>query len=216
MKLYKFRSLRNYEDYKRVQYIITTGKFWCSKLWNLNDPMEGVYKNSDFNSDNINQIFDEKNNYLICSFSGKIGFNNPLLWGYYANGFKGVTIEVEIENKDIIKVEYVSQDKFNKNMNDVKEIITQKLNNWKHENEYRFLIESEENQQEIGRITKVFFGNPYSNLNNSKKILETSNSLRDFKKYKCKLKETCETKNIYTEDYILNEVIHNGKIKHEN
>jgi len=201
MKLYKFRSLGSCNDFQRVKSIITEGKFWCSKLWDLNDPMEGIYKNSHFKSDNIKEIFEGKNNYLICSFSGEIGFKNPLLWGYYANGFKGVTIEIEVENTDIIEVKYVSQNEFNKNMSDVKEIITQKLVNWEHENEYRFLKKSEENQQKIGLITKVFFGTPYSNLNNTQKIREVSKSLRDFDKYKYKLQEVCRNKKIVYKDY---------------
>ena len=46
MKLYKFRPLANCDDLKRIKQIVEEKKFWCSRLWDLNDPMEGVYHNS--------------------------------------------------------------------------------------------------------------------------------------------------------------------------
>ena len=62
LKLIKFRSLGSDNEFKRIKEILKTNKFWCSKLWNLNDPMEGVYRNSFFNSDDIFKMFTEKNN----------------------------------------------------------------------------------------------------------------------------------------------------------
>jgi len=104
LKLYKFRSLGTELDVCRLKSLIETGHFWCSKIWDLNDPMEGVYRNSNFNTEDIERIFSDKNNHLICSFSGEKGFKNPLLWGYYANGFKGAVIEIEVEkDNDYIK-----------------------------------------------------------------------------------------------------------------
>lgn len=41
-------------------------------------------------------VFTEKNAYRICSFSGEKALSNPAIWGYCANGFKGVAIEVEV------------------------------------------------------------------------------------------------------------------------
>jgi|GEM_PF-5983772 hypothetical protein len=46
MKLYKFRPLGSCLDLERAQEILAQGKFWCSPFWELNDPMEGVYRYS--------------------------------------------------------------------------------------------------------------------------------------------------------------------------
>lgn len=177
MKLYKFRQLGNCYDLERIEEIIEEKKFWCSKLWDLNDPMEGVFWSF---KENVDKIFKEKNQYLICSFSGEKGFKNPLLWGYYANGFKGIAIEIEIEKKRIEKVKYVTLKKFNEPIENEKEIIKRKLNNWKHENEYRFLIKSDCNKQ------------------------ENSKSLRKYRRYRDKLKIICENNKIEDKLYNVN------------
>ncbi|MGP8329849.1 MAG: hypothetical protein ACT6FF_05985 [Methanosarcinaceae archaeon] len=63
--LIKFRPLANLDDLKRAKQIIENGKFWCSKLWNLNDPMEGVYETSCEFKHIIDDIFKEKNKVTI-------------------------------------------------------------------------------------------------------------------------------------------------------
>lgn len=42
--IYKFRLLKSCEDLYRIEDIIKAGKFWYSKFFELNDPMEGVYR----------------------------------------------------------------------------------------------------------------------------------------------------------------------------
>lgn len=101
MKLYKFRPLANQTDFDRAKAILETGCFWCSKFFDLNDPMEGVYKG-------IKNYFAEKDRYKICSFSGKKAFRDPVMWAYYANGFKGMAIETAICNETKVKaMEYI-------------------------------------------------------------------------------------------------------------
>ena len=111
MKLYKFRPLGNCHDLERIEQIIKEDKFWCSKLWDLNDPMEGVYRNKYFDKLDSDKTFNEKNKYRICSFSGKKGLKNPILWGYYAHGFRGVAIEIEAK-KNIEEITYVTEEEF--------------------------------------------------------------------------------------------------------
>ena len=125
------------------------------------------------------------------------------MWGYYANGFKGAVIEIGLEkdNNHIKRVDYLSEEKFLKNMNDAKKIITRKLSNWEHEDEYRYLIESYENKQKIGKIIKVHFGNPYGNLNNTDNVIRESKSLKSFLKYKQEIIEICKYKNIKYQNY---------------
>ncbi len=123
------------------------------------------------------------------------------MWGHYANGFKGVAIEVEVGNTEEIKpIKYVSKEDFNSNMRDAKEILTRKLKNWEHENEIRFLIESRNESHKIGQITKIYFGNPYGDLNNTNDVLKKSKKLRDYNKLKDKLKKICQKKNLAVSD----------------
>lgn len=208
MKLYKFRALGKHNDFERVKEIVENGTFWCSKLWDLNDPMEGVYKNSTFDKKSISKLFNSKNDYLVCSFSGEDGFKNQQLWGYYANGFRGVAIEINVEgNDEIIKeVRYLSQNEFNMKVTDVEDIITRKLINWKMENEFRFLKKINghiKNEQKIGSITGIYFGKPYANLNNTKNIITNSKNLKEYQKYKKELKKICKLKNIRCSDFPL-------------
>ena len=207
MKLYKFRSLagntncknKSKSDYCKVIDIIKTGKFWCSNFWELNDPMEGLFY---ANPNSIKEISKEKEEYKICSFSGINGFKNPLLWGYYANGFKGVVIEIEIEDdyKKIYRVEYFSKISSMLNSgNNVEKILTRKLDTWKHEDEFRFVVRDNSNAQTIGIIKNVFFGAPYSDLTNSN-TLEEKDIIKDYKNKKKKLIKLLEKEKIRHQD----------------
>ncbi|WP_155400817.1 DUF2971 domain-containing protein, partial [Methanosarcina mazei] len=218
LKLIKFRSLAGDDELERIiKDIIKENSFWCSKLWKLNDPMEGVF--STYNSDSIQKIFFGKNNIVICSFSGEKALKNPLMWGYYANGFKGIAIETEVEinnhdevinsegviNGKIVKVVYDNKSFSSANKLTIEQIMTRKLEDWTHEEEYRFLKEGNEGLYEIGEINKIYFGSPYYNVNNRKEIIDNSVPLQEYEKLKNKLKDFCETlnKKIYLEDYIM-------------
>lgn len=210
LKLIKFRSLADNKELERIiEDIIKKNSFWCSKLWKLNDPMEGVF--STYSCDSIDKIFSEKNNILICSFSGEKALKNPLMWGYYANGFKGIAIETEVEisnsgkvtNGKIIEVKYNNERFSNGNELTIEQMMTRKLKDWSHEKEYRFLKEGDEGLCEIGEINKIYFGSPYYNVINRKKIIKNSFPLQEYDKLKNKLKDFCENynKKIYLEDY---------------
>jgi hypothetical protein len=204
-KLLKFRPLANEKDFERVKEIVGTGKFWCSKLWNLNDPMEGVYRNRFFDKINISEMFDQKNNHIICSFSSKDAINEPLLWGYYANGFKGVAIEIDAnERSDVFEIKYTSEKDFSVDLFEVKDILTRKLECWQHEKEYRFLKQNkQEDMYKAGKISKVYFGNPYSKINNKKNVDDNSHTLRRYNFLKRELELFCKEKKIPTENYEL-------------
>lgn len=184
MKVYKFRQLQSCKDLCRIKEIIKTGKFWCSNFSDLNDSMEGVYiaKNEDI----VHKIFNQKNTYKICSFSGQKGFENPAMWGYYAGGFHGVAIEVEIDEHKIEKVKYTCNTIAS---GDVKDILTSKLKCWEHEDEYRYLDNTKHNSVEIGETTKVYFGNPYVGLKNTEKIEQNNKNLTKYKGFREELKE---------------------------
>lgn len=202
MKLYKFRALSNCDDFSRIKEIIETGEFWCSKFMDMNDPMEGVYLSAELNKKEIAKIYDEKESYKICSFSGENGFKNPLMWGYYANGFKGIAIEIEIEESDnqqdkIVPINYETKKDERGNIID---ILTYKRKCWEHENEYRFLDKEIGNRVKIGKITKVYFGHPYNNVNNQEIIMNNNKKLQKYLWMKKELEEFLDSKDIDFED----------------
>lgn len=183
MKIYKFRPLVCCDDFNRLNDIITKRKFWCSRFSELNDPMEGIFYSSD--SEIISKIYDEKNKYKICSFSGQKAFSKPTMWGHYAGGFKGVAIEVKVEEKDIKKVTY-SKELLNISTSSVDIILSTKLPCWKNEYEYRLLKELQEGECEceIGEISAVHFGNPYGDADNHDEIERRSGNLKKYLRFK--------------------------------
>ena len=211
MRLIRFRPLKNEDDLNHLKETIKNNQFYCSNFLDMNDPMEGVFTTTDIA--NINNVFSGKNSFKICSFTGDGSLNNPLLWGYYANGFKGAAIEVEVRvsnikeiiknKKGITKVNYVSQNKFNniiKNLADANEtalnILSRKLTYWKHEKEYRFFAQSEKNFHEIGEIKKIYFGDPYGTLKNKESIIEASSKYNRYLESREILENVCNDKNI--------------------
>jgi hypothetical protein len=204
--LIKFRSLANEHDFERAKEIIEDGKFWCSKLWNHNDPMEGIF--STYNYSSVESLFNGKNNYVICSFALPEALYEPLLWGYYANGFKGIAIEIEPNNNETFReIQYYKESEFQEktfeSTDDIPYIITRKLDNWKHEQEVRLIKKSKkETSYNIGSIKKVHFGNPYQNADNYQKIHDNSKTLRKYEFLKNELKLICEDKGIETAEYL--------------
>ncbi len=164
MKLYKFRPLGDERSSDHIIRILEDGKFWCSHFWELNDPMEGVYRRQSSTAD-VNEIFSDKSGRVICSFSGKRALNKPLMWGYYANGFKGLVIELDVDDAAVCEMTYtpdvVCPDATQPVDVQVRKILTNKLMPWKHENEYRYITRSADNKHRIGTIAAVILGVPY-------------------------------------------------------
>lgn len=196
LKLYKFRSLtQEYikgSDLERATEIIKSGKFWHTSFSELNDPMEGTFTAIDH--DLISHLYEGKARYKLCSFSQEEAFKAPLMWAHYANGFKGLAIEIEVkskelEYKDIYKVRYVTK-KLEAKPGDgpaetVKKILTRKFSLWGHESEYRSLITSEKSRvQKIGTIKALYFGYPYENAVNREAIYKANKSLTKLKREK--------------------------------
>src|SRR5687768_703238 len=98
MKIYKFRAIDSCESFERASQILKTGQFWCSRFWDMNDPMEGIYRlNESSTAGDIENTFEHKASQVICCFSGEEALKNAAMWGYYANGFKGVAIEIDVD-----------------------------------------------------------------------------------------------------------------------
>lgn len=200
-KLLKFKSLDE-TSIKSIKDTIRNKRIRCSKLWRLNDAMEGVYKLSINDLSKLDSIYDEKNQYYICSFTDLSSLESPLFWGYYANGLKGIAIEIELDEndkKDFRKVKYVDSSpsiKHNSNMSNddvIIEIITTKLKFWELENEYRYVKKENgaENVYYYAKITNIYIGCPYINSKNYNQITENSEDLTNYQKCRKKLEEIC-------------------------
>lgn len=212
IKLYKFRPLQDEKDFERAKHILETNHFWCSKFSELNDPMEGVFLIAADAKSRISEIFGEKERYNFCAFAGEKGFENPLMWGYYANGFKGIAIEIEIARSEVEKIEYSPSIPSVEGPTDIKAILTTKLEYWKHEDEYRFLTEGpkgiKNNEYKIGTIKAVYFGDPYGNIVNEQDVLDKSKTLSAYRELRKRLSEVADGKGF--RQYFVK--IENGKV----
>lgn len=161
MKLYKFRSLDNFE---RVKMILLNKQFHLAKWSELNDPMEGYFYHIIYNTDlpykNQLEIFlSDKSELKICSFSNT--YSPVMLWWNYANEYKGIAIEISINKNDyknLFEVKYIKNIPtldFLKNPKPT-DVLTKKIKLWSYEKEYR-IIEKDEGV-DIGNITGVYFG----------------------------------------------------------
>ncbi|MFH1369696.1 MAG: hypothetical protein ABII09_00170 [Planctomycetota bacterium] len=215
MKLYKFRSLANKDTFDYLKEILETDKFHCSRFSDLNDPLEGVYYFMNYNENRevlLNKIFTEKEGYKICSFSHEKAFSNPILWGYYANGFRGVAVEVDVGTEEVREIKYepklprIKGEDYEEN---AIKILTTKLCPWGHECEYRFMKKSSDNKHKIGNITALYFGDPYQKAHNRNNIVENSNNIRNYLGFKKSILNITREKNlpVYSVTIKNNEVI---------
>lgn len=221
MKLYKFRSLVSKDDLDRTKKILETGRFHCSVFSELNDPTEGsftIFPNKNgLTNEVINAIYGIKKIHKICSFSGVWAFKKPIMWGHYANGFRGIAIEIEIDKSKMHKIVYgdeIMHVKDGENTDKIaKQILTTKLKSWRHEFEYRFLAKSTERKHEIGKITAVYFGYPYERAVNREYIYESNKNLKDFRENKNKLVKVASTVNVKCYSVLIEEnKVQKGKL----
>ncbi|MFH1370860.1 MAG: DUF2971 domain-containing protein [Planctomycetota bacterium] len=147
MIAFKYKSLRKFNH---VADILSKKQFYASPFFKLNDPMEGLFKYDPIftKKQYIKEIKDAKGRSLICSFSKES--TNILLWSYYADGCRGICIEVDINDVqsygcEIKTVNYsnspisIPNDTVHLDPNIATTILSQKYKAWKHEKEIRIL-----------------------------------------------------------------------------
>ncbi|MFA6583100.1 MAG: DUF2971 domain-containing protein [Elusimicrobiaceae bacterium] len=216
MNLYKFSTLNNEIDVCRRCKTITTGEFYCQKFSEFNDIREGVFTYFP-NSLDVEKIRGCKNDFRISSFTDSV--DNRHMWSYYANGYKGIAIEIEVDNPKknkhidlsgeyskgssfIQKISYITPSKLkpvnwdtnndNSVEKQVKSILLKKESLWRKEQEWRFLSNHGDNSQKIGKITAVYFGAPYGNITNAKSVIKNSKALSEYMQFKKKLIDACD------------------------
>ncbi len=169
MKFYRFRSLENFEY---TADILLNKRLFASDFRKLNDPMEGAFKLlPDIDKKLSDAIIEAKSDLRICSLSTSM--SNPLMWAHYANDFKGICVEIEIDENKLKKVTYVNNilsatENLIDNYYWAERILTTKFRQWEYEKEYRFLTNDE--YIENINITAIYFGIRISE--NYKKILK--------------------------------------------
>jgi hypothetical protein len=173
MWLYKYRSLQSPKHWRYVKDIIQNKRFHAAQYSELGDPMEGLYRYDPF-YDHRRTLFGNeclgeeefrrciaksKKECLICSFSRDSG--SPPLWVHYADGCKGICIEIEVIKRHIrgcyfrcgsqswCVVQYKphlvrvhSEPAGFSNFQIGSRILTHKLDHWCHEKEVRVFAKS--------------------------------------------------------------------------
>lgn len=148
MKLYKYKSLANLWH---TLDVVVNKRLYCAHWSELNDPLEGRYeiylgeKGDRLESIMASRIEKAKDTYRVASLSADP--TNFLMWSHYADGHKGIVIEVEVpdDHEDLIKVVYspfssVFTDKL-QTKEDMRHLFNGKGEEWGYEQEYRIVIE---------------------------------------------------------------------------
>lgn len=141
--------------------IFFNGELYCAKFEELNDPMESYFQySSNVREEYVRSVLSEKSQQRICSLTTSP--YNPLMWSYYADGHKGICIEIDkiLESpRTRVAVKYkcdFPEMKQNTNPFDAsKHILSYKSLLWKNEHEIRYLSKKETLKV---HITRVFAG----------------------------------------------------------
>lgn len=146
--MYKYRSLESPLCRKRLKEIIENEKIYASPYKKLNDPMEGVYHSAGLTIEQIETLKQEKLNCRIVSLSKT--HTDGSMWVFYADECRGCCIEVEPISNYEWKHKDIKYDAKLKNIRNVirenylcvaEDILTQKLNRWRYEQEVRYIKE---------------------------------------------------------------------------
>jgi len=99
----------------------------------------------------FSEVCAETNRYKVCSLSAT--FNQHLLWGHYAGGFKGLAVEVEIDifPPDVVMVDYrpdayaaIENSPFSTAEETARYVLSSKYEAWQCEKEIRVLSRNTE------------------------------------------------------------------------
>jgi hypothetical protein len=163
MLLYKYKSLKNLDH---ALDILLNQRLYCSPYLELNDPFEGLFSasihlpprerakypffrlpNSFRVTKSVDDLpYDSKDRVRICSLSASP--SGILLWSHYADGHKGIAIELDASGLEgtIYEVKYADvlpQYSYTLlGMPTPQELLTHKTEHWKYEAEYRALCEA--------------------------------------------------------------------------
>lgn len=159
MIVYKFKDLKTCKSVLRVIRTIRSGKIYCSKISDLNDPIEAVLNYKYRNDENrLKRIMENIRQNRIASFSSRR--NIPLMWFHYADGGRGCCIEYELDEKLLESVNYSlswieDSTQFDEDAI-IKKVLLSKHPDWNYEEEIRHISPS--GSYIIGRVTNLYVG----------------------------------------------------------
>jgi len=165
MKIYQFLSVKKPG---RIKEILRTGKFHFSDWKDLNDPMEGFFRYFPeyHKPEDIEKLVTGKGLFKVACFSRF--YTEPLMWSHYADGHKGICVEIDTEDDcdESVFFEPIKYVPLIKNIKDEDSstltpemLLSRKIENWGYEEEIRaFCDNKEKNKQKVGKITKILLG----------------------------------------------------------
>jgi hypothetical protein len=145
---YKFRGP---EQIEFALDMLFKNRLYCADWSSLNDPMEGAFVHGKHQSDKtdysriLTEIEDHKSELRVCSLSTT--FDCHLLWGHYANGFRGLAIEVDLPDDapEVVQVQYGDVFGYVRLSEDIRPeiearaVLSSKYVDWSYEQEVRIL-----------------------------------------------------------------------------
>jgi hypothetical protein len=146
VKLYKYKSLTNLWH---VLDLVLNRRLFCADWRTLNDPLEGRYelflgvKDAEHQVYMLEGIKKTRDEYKIASLSATA--TNFLLWSHYADGHKGVAIEVDVpeNHPDLTQVIYSPFSSVFTRLaeleEDMRHLFNGKTPEWEYEKEYRII-----------------------------------------------------------------------------
>ena len=170
LKLYKFRSLQNFEY---TADIILKNRLYAADFETMNDIMEGIFYHEGIVEDILERIKDAKSKLKICSMSGEVAFSSPLMWAHYADSFKGVCLEFEIDESEVEVKEIIyegdsvltlREDVTSITEEEAKILLCKKYPDWKYEEEYR-IFSRDEHVEDGVELKKIYLGERISETN---------------------------------------------------
>lgn len=164
MILYKYMTLErffgSFDDY-------LSGKVWFADWKSMNDPMEGVFDLPEHHHGFFSRTRDDFQNNLkkakICALSYR---KSLPMWAYYAGNQTGVCVGFEIDpaklenNIKLKQVDYKPiSPRFEGKSDDIIEVLSHKLVDWKHEQEWRLIVlDGEAGMRKVGEVAEIILG----------------------------------------------------------
>lgn len=164
MILYKYRSLKNLDH---ILDIFVHSRLYCARYLEMNDPFEGLFSTTIHISPqerakfpfftlpdsfsvtkSVNDLFhSSKDRIRICSLSSSM--SDVRLWSHYADGNRGIVLEIDFSGLENVIHEVNYSDKLPSYGYTILtapnpiEVLTQKTTHWSYESEFRIIHETE-------------------------------------------------------------------------
>jgi Protein of unknown function (DUF2971) len=166
MIAYKFRGQSQIAFALEIMF---ENRLFCAERSTLNDPMEGIFSFGISAEDKtdyqpfLSELGNERKPLRICSLC--MTFNCHLLWAHYAEGFRGLAIEIELPDNapEISEVEYGGVFGYLKLEHEkdaklaARKVLSSKNKEWSYEREVR-ILQPETNYELPNPVRRIIVG----------------------------------------------------------